>query len=246
MSTKRNLLAVSLAAVLLLSVAGPAIAGTSETDGLSVGVEQEDGVTVSVVENGTAAENASVTVTALDNGSYAGEGTYTTDANGTVGLPAPSQNVSVEVVAEHGNLSATTTANLTVSDSGGEAEDDEAEGPFGQEVSNFVSDVLEDDSVDNPGQAISEWVTENNPGHADDDDEKDEQDDEEDDDKRGPPEHANDDKKDDDGKEEQEEKEHEDDEKDEQDDEKEEQDDEEDDEDDHPGNGNGKKKGHGN
>ena len=107
MTTKRNVFAVSLAAVLLVSVAAPALAGTSGSEGLTVGVEQSDGVTVTVTENGTAVENASVTVTALNNSSYAGEGTATTDANGTVTLPAPAENVTVDVVAEHGNTSAT-------------------------------------------------------------------------------------------------------------------------------------------
>ena len=135
-------------------------APTEDTsDELAIGVTQADdgSATVDVTTNGTGVANASVGVAAQDNVSYAGEGDYTADENGTVDLPAPEQNVTVDVTAGADNQTATTTATLTVSENGSEA--DEA---FGARVSAFVHAMQLDGNMS--GQAVAEFVTSNNPG----------------------------------------------------------------------------------
>lgn len=99
--------------IFLLSVAAPAFASTGEegTEGMTVGVSQTDGV-VTVTSNGTAVENVSITVEALNNSIYAGTGSYTTDANGTVSLPTPPNDTMVEIEATKGNLTDSTTVTL--------------------------------------------------------------------------------------------------------------------------------------
>ncbi|UPV75432.1 hypothetical protein M0R89_05025 [Halorussus limi] len=129
---------------------------------LAVSVDQTDGATVTVSHNGSAVENAAVTVGVTDeNATYDGAGNYTTDANGTVDLPAPSENVTVEITAEKGNATGTATATLTVSES-------EKSGSFGDLVSSFVHEMMNAGDDGGPiGQVISDFVTENNPGNAD-------------------------------------------------------------------------------
>ncbi|OYR74167.1 DNA primase [Halorubrum ezzemoulense] len=130
-------------------------------DGLEVAVDDTDGEpVVTVTDNGTAVENASVTVTTVDeNATYAGAGEYETDEDGTVGLPAAEENVTVEVTAAYGGESVSTTVDLTVGD------EDEAEGqPFGQLVREFIEDI--EDREGGIGGAVSDFVTENNPGNA--------------------------------------------------------------------------------
>ncbi|WP_396612406.1 hypothetical protein ACH9L7_03765 [Haloferax sp. S1W] len=130
---------------------------TAGGDNLSIGVSQDENatVTISVTEDGEAVENATVTVT----GNYTDAGEYQTDENGTVELSAPLQNVTVNVTAEHDGLTAETTVTLQ-----GEVSEDD---PFGSLVSNFV-ERLKQAGVDGPmGQAVSDFVTENNPGKAD-------------------------------------------------------------------------------
>jgi|GEM_PF-3194209 len=79
---------------------------------LSVGVVQHDDktATVTVTRNGNAVEGASVNVTSES--AYAGTGTYTTDANGTVSLPAPDHDGSIAVTASHDGDTAAATASL--------------------------------------------------------------------------------------------------------------------------------------
>ncbi|MCG1004378.1 MULTISPECIES: hypothetical protein [Halobacterium] len=135
------------------------VAPTNDTTELSVGVSQaSDGsASVSVTNaSGDGVANASVSVDALDNVSYAGAGDYTTDESGTVGLPAPEQNVTIEVVAEANNVTAETTTTLTVSD-GANATDS-----FGQRVSAFVEQLKANGNMS--GQAVSAFVVANNPG----------------------------------------------------------------------------------
>jgi hypothetical protein len=77
----------------------------------------DDGsATVSVVRDGEAVDNATVTVES--DVAYAGNGTYTTDANGTVTLPEPGQETTVTVTAEDGDDTATTDAQLSPVDTG--------------------------------------------------------------------------------------------------------------------------------
>lgn len=167
--------AKSIVLVLAVTLAGAALAvgaaGAQELtdDDVEVTVDQaEDGAaTVTVTANGTAAENATVQVNTVDeNDTYEGTGEYLTDENGTVGLPAPEENVTVAVTAEIDNASATTEATLT-------AVEDDNESAFGQLVSSFVDDLLSDNETEGGiGGAVSEFVLENNPaadkipGHA--------------------------------------------------------------------------------
>ena len=204
---------------LVLFALGPGaatVAADSAGNGaLDVSVSQAGnaGPTVTVTDNDTAVDNATVTVEGLDNGTYAGAGAeYTTDANGTVTLPEPEENVSVEVTATDGTATGSTTAELTVA---GENESVS----FGDRVSAFVNSLLSGNAT-GIGQQVAEFVTENNPGNApewagppedgergppahagQDDNETDDErrgppahagqdDDETDDDRRGPPAHA--------------------------------------------------------
>ena len=149
---------------LVLVTLGPATvaADTAGNDSLDVAVEQAGnaGPTVTVTENETGVENASVTVEALDNGSYEGVGeNYTTSENGTVALPAPEENVTVQVDATYNNTTASTTAELTTVNETADPEN------FGTDVSAFVQSVLDGES-ENVGQQVATYVTENNPGNA--------------------------------------------------------------------------------
>ncbi|ODR82380.1 hypothetical protein BG842_01320 [Haladaptatus sp. W1] len=157
MTAKR--FAILLAAAVLLSVAAPAFA-TTGTDGLTVGVSQNENVIVTVTTNGTAAENASVSVEALNNSTYAGAGSYTTDENGTIALPTPANNTTIHVVATKGNLTDSTTVALVAPAN----EDVESDDSFGHGVSSFVHQLLSGEDVKHPGRVISTWVTSHNPG----------------------------------------------------------------------------------
>ncbi|WP_135824731.1 hypothetical protein [Halorussus ruber] len=169
MTSKKRLVAVALAGLMLLSSVSAASAVSSTTantaanDSLVVAVENagNDGATVSVSHNDTAVANASVTVE-TQNTSYTGVGEYTTDADGEVSPPEPEENVTVEVTAAKGNMTGSTTA--TIHAVGGEGE----EKTFGDLVSSFVHEMLNAGDDGGPiGQAVSEFVTENNPGNAD-------------------------------------------------------------------------------
>jgi len=173
------------------ATAAASAANTAGNDSLDVSVSQagNSGPTVTVTDNDTAVENASVSVEALENGTYEGtDETYSTDANGTVSLPAPEETVTVNVTATAGDATGSTTVELTA---GNET------ASFGDRVSAFVKSLLSEDA-DNVGQQVAEFVTENNPGNAPDhagppadDDERGPPEDrgnDADDDKRGPPE----------------------------------------------------------
>jgi len=188
---------------LVLFALGPGVAtvaaDSAGNDTLDVSVNQagNTGPVVTVTDNGTGVENASVSVETVENVSYAGTGEYTSDANGTVSLPTPGANVTVEVTATYGNATASTTAELLA----GSGNDTAAN--FGTEMSSFVESLLSGDSK-NIGQQVSEYARENNPGNAPDhagppeDKERGppehagpgDADDNETDDRRGPPEHA--------------------------------------------------------
>lgn len=180
-----TIFAVLASALMLVSVAAPAMA--IEDGSLSVSVSQSDTgeatVTVSGVANNSsvAVENASVTVETVDeNATYEGTGEYTTDANGTVTLAAPNETVDVSVTATSGNQSASTTATLVAGSSG----ENESEGgnatAFGQRVSSFVH-MLQSNTTGNSsgnstllagaddakslGVVVATFVTANNPGN---------------------------------------------------------------------------------
>lgn len=80
---------------------------------LAVEVTQHDDrtATVTVTRNDSAVENATVTVSSST--AYAGNGTYSTDANGTVSLPAPEQDVTIDVTAADEGQTASTRVALS-------------------------------------------------------------------------------------------------------------------------------------
>ncbi|EMA25806.1 hypothetical protein [Haloarcula amylolytica] len=168
---RTKLFALYAAVGLALLAVGPGLAAAADSAGntgagntLAVGVSQADAgsATVSVTQNETGVENASVAVESADNASYAGTGNYTTDSDGTVGLPAPEQNVTVDVTATADNHTATTTADLTVVPENVTEFD-----TFGLEVSAYVSDLLSDENrTGGIGPAVASFVTANNPGNA--------------------------------------------------------------------------------
>lgn len=165
--TARKLFALAGAMVVVLSVLGPGVAaaassGNQDAGNLSVDVTQDDDdVTVKVTYNGSAASGANVTVS---DGSYAGTGEHVADDDGEVDLPAPENNTTITVTASYEGETASTTADLTAGDDG----DGNASDAFGQQVSAFVHELLENGTDDNEsvGQAVSEFVTENNPGQG--------------------------------------------------------------------------------
>ena len=82
---------------------------------LDLTVEQATGqpATVTVIADNETVENATVSVEPIDgNATYEGAGNYTTDANGTVQLPAPNKTVNVTVSTEYRGASASTTETL--------------------------------------------------------------------------------------------------------------------------------------
>lgn len=100
------------AVVALVGMLAFPMAATAAAD-LSVGVEQDPDTgeaTVTVADNETAVENATVTVTSESG--YAGNGTYETDANGSVALPEPNETVSVTVNASSDNVTASQQVEL--------------------------------------------------------------------------------------------------------------------------------------
>jgi len=102
-----------------------ALAPVAAADGtLSVAANQPapgEPTTVTVTHNGTAADNASVDVNEVD-GNYSGNGSYETDVNGTVTLPAPSENVTVEINASYEEHQASISSELLVAEAGSHEE----------------------------------------------------------------------------------------------------------------------------
>jgi len=189
-----RLFAVAATMAMVLFALGPGAATVAAqtagntTDSLDVSVDQagNTGPVVTVTDNETAVENASVAVAALDNGTYEGaDENYSTDVNGTVTLPEPEETVSVEVTATAGNATGSTTAELLAEAEAtdNETADNESEA-FGNSVSAFVAS-LEADNDSAIGQQVATYVTENNPGNA-----PDHAGPPADGDRRGPPEHA--------------------------------------------------------
>ncbi|EMA37597.1 collagen-like protein [Halobiforma nitratireducens] len=106
--------------VVLFALAAVGTAAAESADGDLELVVSDDGV-VSVEENGSAVENATVDVTLADetdeNVTYGGVGEYTTDADGAVDLPAPDETVAVDVTATTDDASASVTAELEADES---------------------------------------------------------------------------------------------------------------------------------
>ena len=158
--------------LLIAVVALGTMTGVAAADGhLEVAVEDaDDEPTVTVTQNDTAVENATVVVSVVnaENESYAGSGKYQTDANGIVDLPAPEEDVTVDVTASDDERTVSTTVELTADEEEDEEEDDTAEGtPFGQLMRDFIENI--GDREGGIGAVVSDFATENNPGNASDD-----------------------------------------------------------------------------
>ncbi|MFP8956424.1 hypothetical protein ACLI4Y_06830 [Natrialbaceae archaeon A-CW3] len=167
---RHTLTAVALAAAMIFAVLAPlgaaAGAATAATnDDLSIDVDQTDGVVVTVTENETVAENATLEVSLDDeNDSYEGVENYT-DENGTFELPTPNETVDVSLTASVENQTAVKSVTLEAADDEDGDEDDERPETFGALVSQFVSDNKDD--TDGPfGIAVANFVIQNNPGDA--------------------------------------------------------------------------------
>ena len=117
-----------------------------------------DETTENETDDGTTGDETSDNETAdtETDGGYAGEGTYTTGANGTVELPAPEDGVRLQVSVDAGNR--TTTSEVTVNDGVGV--------PLGQRVALLVQQLLQGDGNVTIGQAMSEFARGDNPGNA--------------------------------------------------------------------------------
>ncbi|SFS11756.1 hypothetical protein SAMN05216559_3938 [Halomicrobium zhouii] len=155
-----------VAAVGMLGLAvGPGVAAAAASDSgnaaanepLNVSVTQEMGVSISVTQNGTDVENATVDVAVVGNGSYDEAGTHTTNENGAILLSPPEEDVTIDVTASANNQTATTTASLTGTNG--------TDAAFGHQVSWFVQKLLGNGETD-IGQQVSEFVRANNPGNA--------------------------------------------------------------------------------
>lgn len=161
-----TLLLVLVAAVVAVGALSGGVAGAEE---LTVGVSQADDGSATVLvtdENATGVENATVDVEASD--TYSGTGTDSTDANGTVDLPAPETNVTINVTATKDNVSATTTETLIVAETNQTNETvTETNESFGQAVSAYVFSLQNDSNVTGGlGPQLATWVVANNPGNA--------------------------------------------------------------------------------
>jgi len=165
---RRTTFALLGAAIVLLSVMAP-VAAASDDGELSVAVDQDDGVTVTVTDNGTAVSGATVEVTAGENESYDGEGTYETGDDGTVSLATPNETVAVTVTATVDNATASTTATLEADsedDDENETEDGNASSAFGVQLNDFIADTDFANESGPRGLVIADFVVSNNPGNA--------------------------------------------------------------------------------
>ena len=166
---RHTLVAAMLAAAMILSALAPLGAAAAATDNeepdLTIDVEQNDEIVVTVEQNDSALENATLEVNVTDeNASYAGVGNYTTDENGTVPLATPEESVNVTLSATVDNVTVTETAELEAADDGEEDDEEETES-FGALISQFVQD--NQGETDGPlGIAVANFAVENNPGNA--------------------------------------------------------------------------------
>ena len=164
---------------------------TAPADDLSIGVSQGAArVTIAVTREGEPVENATVRV--LGGGDAIAVGPYTTDADGTVVLPAPDSTVTVTIEAVENGFAGRRTVTLHAQRGHGAPFT-----PFGQRVSAYVDSLLTGDVPEPLGRLVAAFVTAENPGQGPAEDEPGGTEDaaeddghDEDDDSRGPPEHA--------------------------------------------------------
>ena len=150
-----------IAAFAMVSVAA------SEEAGLDLDIEQDEDYTVliTVTDNETAVADANVTVEPVPPGqTYNESGTHVTDANGTVMLDPPENNLLTEISVTHANETVTEQVML---EAASEEEPGEAGDPpenFGQLMKAFVHELGQ---TENPrGMYIAPFAIEHNPGNA--------------------------------------------------------------------------------
>jgi hypothetical protein len=138
-----------------------------ETGSLSLDVEQNGtDVTLTVTEDGDGLENESVTASTDENESYAGNGTHTSDENGTVSLEAPTGTDSVEVTFEATVDGEEIEETATLESVDEDSEDENDTENFGSVVSAFVEETKDNESDEPLGLQVAGFVVENNPGSA--------------------------------------------------------------------------------
>ncbi|WP_049929057.1 collagen-like protein [Halopiger goleimassiliensis] len=103
-------LAVALSIAMVLTAIAPMGAAAAEPDHEEISLAVSDDGVVSVTADGTPVENATVEV--VSDEEYAGTGTYATDADGEVALPAPDETVEVTVTASTTETSVELTTTL--------------------------------------------------------------------------------------------------------------------------------------
>lgn len=161
---QRKLLAALLAATMVMAAGAPAV--TAAVGSLSVDATQGDAgeATVTVTNNNSTVENATVTVESSDN--YSGTGEYLTDENGTVTLPAPNETVNVTVRVTHDGENASVSTVLVASDEDDDNEtDDRLDPDFGQQLNAYI-DSMNESNETIAGGTLATWVVANNPGDA--------------------------------------------------------------------------------
>lgn len=167
--TRAQVFAVVAVVLMLGSGIGMATVAADEHADLELEVEQDESfnVTITVTENDTPVEGANVTVEPVPPGrTYVDNGTHATDANGTVELAAPSEDLLVDITAEHNNSSVTEQTVLEASaeeEEENESEDNATEN-FGQLMKEFVHSL--DASFHPRGLYIAPFAIEHNPGNA--------------------------------------------------------------------------------
>lgn len=107
-----RIVAITATLLLVAAMVGPAsVAAQSSTLAVDVDQHRDTGeVVVTVTENETGVENATVSVNAA--GNYSTNDSYSTGPNGTVTLPEPSETVDVEFVVQSDNSTVTENATL--------------------------------------------------------------------------------------------------------------------------------------
>lgn len=166
---RHTLVAAMLAAAMILSALAPlgaaAATGDDAESDLTIDVDQDDVVVVTVEQNDSALENATLEVSVTDeNDSYADVGNHTTDENGSVTLATPNESVEVSFSVSTENETATEIVVLEAADDGDEGDEEET-GSFGALISQFVQD--NQGETDGPlGIAVASFAVENNPGNA--------------------------------------------------------------------------------
>jgi len=127
MIENQRLFAVLGVLVMVLAALGPAgVLADEDSDELDVVVAQNDDyeVTITVTENGTPVEGANVTVDSRAVVTvYDGEGEYVTDANGTVNLPAPEDDIKVDITVSYNNSTVTRAVELNANETDDEDDD---------------------------------------------------------------------------------------------------------------------------